>query len=815
MWLGEVRYALKAIGGRRTLALAMTLSIGFAVGLNTVILGMVYGVFLRPLPYERPWELVLLSDRTERAPQRRGGVTAARISTWRQLHHVFRDAAAFEWWESSPSARFDYLSPELGAVSMRGAFVTPNFFDVLGVAPALGQTFSQNTTHGVATDVEILISRKLWAQLFGDSQSIVGERIPFAFDLGGKRATRTCTVVGVLPIDFDFSYPESTDVWAALPWEQISQEAQFRNAPVSYRAIARLRPGVSIDQARAAVAVAEAEQHIRPSHSQARPSSLESLHEFTVGHARPAATLAGAAAICLLLIGCANVGSLSIARTQEQRRELAIRAALGATRYRLRRQILTESAVIAVIGLLFALSIWVVAHSYFAGALPKYLPRAGEASMSLAGAICAASLTLITILTSVLASARSLSTLDVQRLLSDSSLTASASSGALKRRRSLLIAQVALVSVLLFVTSLLLRDFVRLGRVDPGFDGRGVIVAVFRAERARSLTGHAYLADLSTRLVERVRTIPGVADAAVTANVPFLGGGGTWRVSRPESINQTFATEFNSVSADYFSVLRMKMIAGRAFSRHDSGHSLPVAIISESLARTAFDGEDPIGKRLRAHAPVEIVGVVRDVRSRGLDSAPRSVIYVPFDQYPVLTVAVMARPASSSQVLIRDVRTALRDVEREEPIQLVTTLDALRADSLAERRLILILTSGFTFVGLGLAISGLFGMVSRTVAERLPELGIRAALGATPPQLAMRVLRYGVAPALAGVALGLIGATWSVTTLQSLLHSRTPVEAVTISYWITVTVILSAAIAASLGPAIRVFRLPAFTALRR
>jgi predicted permease len=713
--------------------------------------------------------------------------------------------------------RFDYMGAD-GAIGLNGAIVTPNFFDVLGAGAARGRTFRASDATSEAAAV--VLSDGVWRRVFGGDSKIIGRTIRLTFGAADARTTRTCTVIGVLAERFVFSYPEHTDIWALLPWAALEADAHGRITPLEYFGVGRLKQGYALAQAEAQLSTIDRQIDAEQGwEHEKQPPPIESLHDFAVGSARTAIVLSLAAACFLLVIACANVAALLLGRCEERLRELTMRSALGASSGRLAQQLVTESLLLAILGGLLAVLLALSVQPALRALLPPNMPRADEVELGGWTWLLAIVVPVATTLTAAAAPARYWMRVSVHRSLSETVGTATAGVTARRRRVVLIGLQVAVVTVLLSGTGLLLHSFFRLYEVDLGFDGRRVIVVGMRVERTggraswRPAEARADLAAFQQRLRERARIIPGVVEAATTSDVPFSGGNFEWTVQRPDRPGWRTVADSREVGPGCLELLRIRLLAGRSFGSNDTPTSPSVVIVSKSLAEAAFPNENPIGKHLSAHANAEVVGVVADVRHQGMDKAARATIYVPFAQYQVTSVYLLARTDGRTAGVPRALRAAIADLRPEQPIRVLTTLDRLVSDSVAERRLVLVLTAAFGLIGLALAVVGLYGVVSRAVTRRIKEIGVRVVLGARPRDVAVLVLSQGLTPVALGLGGGLLASLWTGQLLRAFLFE---VRADDVLTWLaTASVVSAASIAACVVPTLRAVRLAPSEALRR
>jgi len=809
MWtvVEDLRYAGRALRRRPGYAFATILTLALGIGANTAIFAVVRGVLLRPLPYAAPDRVVMIwRERKGDAILRRGLATPFHVQQWRARARTLADLAALEMWNTDVSARMD-LAGEEGAERLRGSFASPNFFDLLGVRAALGRTFSDGDTASGAADV-VVLSDGLWRRRFGADRAVIGRTIDLTVGRRDRRIRRF-TVIGVLPPRFRFTYPKDTELWTPRSWHDI--EGGPRDA-ITYTVIARLRDGVLLAQAQAEmVAVNDAMARDLPDdrYVSSEFAALEPVQDYVAGQFRSAMFLLIGVTAFLLVVACVNVANLLLARTVERSRELAVRAALGASRGRLARQLLAEGIVLASAGGILGMAFAAMLQPALRATLPSTIPRVDEIgidAITLAWAFGIAAL--MSIAAGLAPSWRG--TPNLHAALKQGGTTVTGDPRAARWRRVLIAAQVAAVVVLLLGGGLLLHSFWNLQRVDLGFDGSRVLTMEMRliAPRYRD---EQRLRLFQEALLERVRAVPGVTQASMTSSVPLRGV--DWRKSfSADGRPGRYIANERQVDPDYFSLMHIPLHAGRRFDTNDTASSPRVAIVSEGLAREMFHGESAIGRFVDLDPRAQIVGVVGDVRHVRVDEAAAPAIYTARAQWPSELICVVARTTPGAAGVAAAVRKAINSVDPNQPVEGVTTLDQIVSASIADRRFYAAATTAFSVVALLLAIAGLYGIVSRGVAERVRELGIRIVLGAARRDLIGLVVRQGLSPVAFGLALGAVAAYWTSRMLRGFLFNVTTVDPV-IYIAVPVLVIVIAAVACYV-PARRATKLDPIAALR-
>jgi putative ABC transport system permease protein len=798
--LQDLRYGFRMMLKAPGVTAVAIITVALGIGANTAVFTLIDAVLIRPLTFSEPERLVVIGIQQPGDNSQYPPLGDADFLAWRERQSTFENVAAFFIGNNSLTG---HGLPE----RIRGARVTADFFSVLKAAPSLGRTFRHDEGAPGATPV-VVVSQSFWRTHLDSDPQAVGRSIM----LDGKARI----VVGVMPAGFHFPRPDRNDVWT------IMTIATAKARPPFYlTAFGRLKPGVTASQAQAeltAIATQVTEQF--PS-SRYERTSVVPLKDYLVGNVRlPLLVVSGAVAF-VLLIALVNVANLLLARATTRRKEMAVRQALGASRVRLTRQVLTESVLLATIGgaagLLFA--IWGV--DTFVAFGPTYIPRLSEVGVNVRVMFFTATVSVLTGILFGLVPALTGFSSSLDETLK-SGTRSSATAPGQKTRRLLVISEFALTLMLVVGAGLLLRSFDRLQRVNPGFDTSHLLTMNISLPRAYS--EGSQIERFWQQFLERVQQLPGVKGAATTLSLPpnrllltnpFTVEGG-FDPSRPMQ-----AAEEMSISPDYFKTLGIPLIEGRFFTEHDKG-AAHVIIINGELARRYYPGQDPIGKRLQTgdfdpKAPWEtIVGVVGNVKYSGLDSAPAPQLYVPFNDAGWLDMAwsmnVVIRTAGDPASLVPAVRQALGGIDPDIPMANVATMDQLLDESVAEQRFRTWLLGGFAGLALLLAGIGVYAVISYSVSQRTGEFGVRMALGAQRHDVLRLVL--GQAAQLAGIGLliGIVGAFALTRTMSSLLFSVSASDP--ISFAIACVVLVAVALLASFIPASRATKVNPVVALR-
>ncbi len=796
----DLSFALRSL--RRTpgftVAALATLAIG--IGALTAMFSVVRSVLLEPLPYADPGRIVQIWSGT--GNRAHGPTSSANYIDLRDQSKAFRSIAAedFAW--------FNLTGDGAPADRRYGAVVAPAFFAAIGVQPTVGRSFTADDQR--ADPHVAVISHGLWQERFGGEQRAVGSIVRMNGD--------AYRVIGVMPAGFDFPSAligEHVDLWTPLVWTPAEVQRGLRRLGIT----ARLEPGVSIEQAqRDASAIAARLAAAFPAENKNVAFRVVPLQEEIVGSSQHLLLVLFGAVAMVLLIACANVANLTLARAQNRQKEIHLRAALGAGRTRIVRQLFTESIVLAagggVVGVLVA--VWLTAAIVALG--PEGLPRVGEISVDTPVLIFAlGASTFAAVLFGLIPAIRMARGRPAEMLSASGRSTPHREQ---RRARSfIIVVEMALALVLLAGAGLLLRSFARLVSVNPGFDPRSVVTA----NVALSPTSYAtpeQRRQFIDGTIARLAALPGADGAGAVNYLPFSRSDAFLAISlegrSPTTGGDGPAAHIRVASPDYFSTMRIPVSAGRPFAAADRDGAPLVAIVNEALVKQYWPGENPIGRRIRvgnaSSAPEwrTIIGVVGNVKHWALSDAAEPELYLALEQWPQRTLNFVVR-APNAPAIAASVRQAFTAVDKDQPVT-IRLLDDLVTQSVGDPRFRSLLLGGFAAVALLLAIVGIYGVISYGVSQRTREIGVRLALGAENAEIVRLVVGEGIVLTLTGLALGLVGSFWMTRAIKGMLFQIAPTDALTFAAT-SLLLVLTATVASYL-PARRAARVDPLIAMR-
>ncbi|MGD2155213.1 MAG: ABC transporter permease [Gemmatimonadales bacterium] len=800
----DLRFASRMLLKSPTLTLAALLCLALGIGANTAIFSVLYSIVVRSLPYAHPERLVVLQQ-AKADGEYYSSFAPAEYLDLREWSRTIDELAGHRGMNLSLTG---VGTPE----RIQGQSVSPNFFRVLGAGPALGRFFDPDEEFAGTGSRDVVLSYRAWQNRFGADPSVIGQPL----SLNGEPHI----VVGVAPASF--KYPESAELWVRSYRHGVPEPPIDLGADLSvvrdlgyFNVFGRVAEGVALAQVQAEMDVLARRLAEVAGDDRVLPLRAVPLHDDLVGDVRPALMLLLAAVGLVLLIACANVANLLLARAAAREREIALRAALGARRSRLLRQLLTESLLLAVLGGGAGLLLAVWGVEALVRAAPGDIPRLSEIGVH--GPVLFFTL-VVALLTGGLFGllpALQTSKPDLHETLKEGGRAAS--QGRRRRRLSelLVVGEVALAVLLLCGTGLLLKSLARLQDVDPGFRPQNLLVMRLSLPDTR-YPEEAQQAAFVRDVIERVDRLPGVSSAAAVLALPFTGMAATLSYEvegQAADPTEDLDTEYQVATSGYFRTMGIPLLRGRAFTERDDAESPGVVLINETLARRHWPGEDPIGRRiLFGGTAAEIIGVVGDVRHFTYDRPPRPEVYAPFawDPWPFMALVVRADvgPAGLSEA----VRAEVLAVDPDLPVYAVSTMERVLSDSVRQRRFTVQLLGLFAAVAITLALVGIYGVMSHTLKRRVHEMGIRMALGAERVDVFRLSMEWGLRLVALGLVVGLVGSLALTRLIVGLLYGTSTADP---AVYLGVTLVVAAAAAlAAYFPAYRASRLEPLSALR-
>jgi predicted permease len=793
----DIRYGYRMLLKRPAFTFVVVLTLAVGIGANTAIFSVVNAVLLRPLPYKDPSQLyTVLHDGWK-------PVAPANFFDWRDQNHVFETMAAAQVWGPNLSGAD---RPE----TLKALQLSANMFRLLGVNPTYGRTFNDGEDQP-GNDHVVVLSDRLWQRKYGRDPKIVGQQIT----LDGE----SYTVVGVMPAQFQFApfWATGAEMWAPL---NLSARLQDRKGQ-SLRVFGRLKAGVTREQAQAEMdTISRRLEQQYPESNKGQIVSVDSLHDKAVGNSRPALLILLGAVGFVLLISCANVANLMMARATGRQREIAVRTALGASRGRVIRQMITESMMLAVaggsIGLLIAM--WGIEGLLALG--PSILPKAQTISLDRYVLFFTMGISLATGLLFGLVPALQTSKLDLNSALKEGGRGSTEGGSQGRLRRLLVVTEIALAMVLLIGGGLLLKSFARLQAVDAGFNPHNLLTMEVSFAGSSASTAPRQAVFLN-ELTQHVSALPGVRSASIVNHLPI--GGDIWSMGftiegRPEPApGENPSAVYRIARPAYFETIGATLKGGRDFTDRDNENAPGVVIINEAFARSHFRGDDAIGKRIKitdgGMSPREIVGVIKDAKQGELGSEPVPEMYLPQAQASKLRGATLVvRTSSDPLTLAGSVQNEVWATDKSMPVSQVRSMDQVISDSVGPQRFNMLLLGIFAIVALILAVVGIYGVMSYSVSQRTHEIGVRMALGAGRRDVLSLVVGQGMKLALVGMAIGLAASFTLTRLMDSLLFG---VSATDPGTFVMIAATLGAvALLACYLPARRAARVDPMVALR-
>jgi putative ABC transport system permease protein len=810
----DLRYAIRMLARRPGFTVIAVLTFALGIGANAAIFSVVNAVLLRPLPYPQPGRLVTLWETL--SAEGRTRVTPANFLDWHERTRAFQDIAAFG---SSALNLTGSGEPE----QLLGARVSSGYFDVLGVHPILGRSFLPEE-YEPGNGRAVILGHEVWVRRFGSDPGIANKPIT----LDGQ----IYTVIGVMPAEIYPMWPTASGEMTFDPknaqfWTPMSFDAGWAANRRSHvlGVVGRLKPSVTIEQARSELGAIAGQLEGEHAEDKGASVAITLLMDEVVGPVRPALLILLGAVAVVLLMACANIASLLLARLAGRQREIAVRAALGATRARLIRQFLVECCLLQTLGAGVGILMAIAGVAAIPRFVPLHIPRLDAVRVD---SVVLGSALLVSLVSSVafsLIMAWQSSVRNPRATLVEGTRSSGAWAGRQNLRRVLVMGQVSLAVTLMAGAGLMIKSFWLLRQVDPGFNPNRVLTLNLSLPASqyrdwRQITG------FYNRLLDRIRELPGVQSAAVAYDHPLQS---SWIDSftiegRPEPLpGEVPSADFHPVSPEYFSTVGVELTRGRAFSNQDDARHPGAVILSQALARRYFADDDPLGRRLRILTPsrfwnnampvsFEVVGIVRDVKSSGLNKEAEPAFYIPAQQMPSPDMNVLVRTAGDPAELIGAVRSAVWQIDSNQPIADIATMDRIVSNLIAQPRLAMVLMGLFGLMAVTLATVGIYGLLSYTVRQRAHEIGIRMALGSRSHDVVLMVLRDGLLLTLAGILVGIAASLGLTRFLSSLLFGVAATDPPTF-IGVVMMLLLVAAIASYL-PARRAARVDPMVALR-
>ncbi len=802
-FLRNLRFAIRMMVKSPGFTAAVVITLALGIGANAAIFTVTNALLLRPFPYRDPSRLVSVEVRDQTKDR---GVNLIRYENLRDHGQSFDGIAA--WASDSLN-----LTGDGEATQATVARVTPNFFSLLGVKAQLGRAFAQDEGRPEGKQV-VMLANAFWQTRYHGDPSIVGRTIHLD--------ENAYTVIGVLPADVQFEFVGQADIWTPRYFEFSQIPADRLRLGVGYlNMVARLKDGVTPAQANAELNVLNqqyrAQNPALPDAASDVTVTARPLRDLVVGDVRSKVLMLMAAVGVVLLIACANVASLLLSRALARRREVAVRAALGASRIAIAGQLLTESVLMALgSGALGVALAWAATRALVTRGGAQ-LPPGVPVVVDLRVLTFSLAISLLSGVLFGLSPALQLAQVDLNSALREEGRGASAGRARARMKDALVIGQVALSLVLLIGAGLLLRSFVRLLQADPGFDQRNVLTMNISLSTQRYVKPDQQVAFFDD-VLRRVAALPGVKSDAISAALPL-----TWiRITpvlpqgQPEvPLAQRPFVDIEAVSPGWFETLRVPLRAGRGFDSSDQAQSAPVVVVNERFAREYWPNQNPLSQHVvigRRPVPAQVVGVAADVKNRGLEQDPQPQLYLPFSQLPWGSMNLLVRTEVAPASLEPAIRAQIAAIDPDQPVTKVKTADELMNEARTQPRFLLMLVGVFSATALVLAMIGIYGVLSYAVAQRQQEFGIRMALGAERRDILRLVVRQGFVLALAGIAAGLVAAFALTRLLASMLYKTGGHDALT--FVAAPAMFLAVAMIASYLPARRATHVSPIEALR-
>lgn len=767
----DFRYGFRTLIKNPAFSIVAILAVMLGTGANSAIFSVVNAILLRPLAFNEPERLVMVWGNNVKSGVPTYPLSVLDFLDYREHNQVFEQLASFAYEDFNLSTGDD---PE----HVPGSFVSANFFSLLGVNPMLGRAFLPREDEARADRV-VIVSHGLWKRRFGADPNFVGQTIL----LNGA----SFTAVGVMPSSFQSpNAQDNPQIWVPMSFDggdpfripASGGGADFRNRTHRFLiGVARLKPGVTISQAQADMEiVARQIEQQYPDINTGLSVNIVSLHKQIIGNIKPALLVLLAAVGSVLLIACANVANLLLARAAARQKEFAVRAALGAGRFRLIRQLLTESLLLALIGGALGLLLAFAGIKLLLSLNPPNIPRLGEIDVDLR--VLGFTL-LVSILTGIifgLAPALQASNPNLNETLKESSRGSTGGRSRQRIRGLLVISEIVVTTVLLIIAGLMIKSFWSLQNVNPGFNPDNALTMMVNLAPGKYSENHQ-ISGFYEQLLKRIETMPGVQSVGAVTNLPLTSTVVRFRFTidgrPPATPGERLVATTGAVSSDYFRAIGIPLLKGRYFSEQDRDKSPPVIIINDTMARRYWPGEDPIGRRLTLPSlggiSREVVGVVGDIKHSGLDTDSGAQMYLPYLQQPWNFMSLVVRTQSDPARMAGVVRHEITALDANQSVYDVKTMQQVVSESVSQPRLYTLLLGVFAAVAMILAAVGIYGVMNYLVTQRVHEIGIRMALGAQATDIFKMIVGQGMLLALIGVVIGLVAAFLVTRVMESLL----------------------------------------------
>jgi predicted permease len=806
--LQDVRYAFRMLLKRPSFTLIVVLTLALGIGANTTIFSAIDAVLLNPLPYKDPERLMVVWETNKQlGPEMwdRNEAAIGNFLDWRSRNQIFDQLGAL--------IDTDMILTAIGEPQrIKGCVVTANFFQVLGIQPMLGRSFPPEAeTPG--SPFTVIISHELWQRQFGSDPSVINKSLT----LNGHQVE----VIGVMPSGFELQFPISAhvDMWVPMVIDVADPNYHDRTNNFLYT-LGRLKPGVSQEQAQAEMKLIAGQlQQEYPETNADRGVRVVPLHKQVVGNVESYLYMLFAAVGFLLLIACANVAGLLLARVTTRHREVAIRIAVGASRWRLIRQLLTESVILSALSGVLGLLLAYGGIKLLVALTPSEVPRLHEIGLHVPVFLWTLAISVVTGVLFGLAPALQASKPDLNTALKESSgrNPGSQRSGL---RNVLVVSEVAVALLLLVGAGLMTKSFLRLQQVDPGFDATNVVsmnIALPTSKYRQQQVNNFY-----DQLIERVRNLPGVKSVGGINPLPLSGTNISNSVivegAPVVALTDRPSVGVRVVTPGYFQTMSIPLLKGRSLTEQDRDNTPSVILVNEALANRFWPNQDAVGKRISFEAEpgkqswLEIVGIVGNVKHKALAIDVMPEVYVAYKQDPENFMSLVVRTDSDPVSMIPAIRNQVLSIDKDQPVSDIMTMEQRLAQSVASSRFVMLLLGSFSVLALGLAAVGIYGVMAYLVTQRTQEIGVRMALGAQKRDVLKLVVAKGMALAIIGTAIGLVASLALTRLMRSLLFEVAPTDWLT--FVISSTVLLAVALLACYIPARRATKVDPLVALR-